>query len=382
MAAKARTRRTFGAVRKLPSGRFQASYSIDNVRYNAPDTFKTKTDANLYLNTVDSDITRQSWRAPVKSELSLAVYAPRWLKDRDDIKATTRDLYESQLRLHVLPSLGRHRLEAITTGLIATWNSDMKSKGSTVAAQSYRLLRTLLNHAKSEGLLIANPCTLRNAGNPKVKREEVMPEVWEIEKIIENTPERYQALVSILAWGGLRIGEALALTRDSFNPKTGVLHIGARVYRISGGRIDLDTPKSERSIRDIVLPNSVRIELIEHLKRSVKSEPQALIFEANKGGYLSASTFREIFIAARERAEVRPEIYVHSLRAFAATTATQSGATTREVMDVLGHTSPEVAMRYQRSTDERKRNLADKLEQARTGHLSVTNLSQKRKSSH
>lgn len=379
MAQKVRTRRSFGAVRKLPSGRFQASYSIDGVRYNAPDTYKTKTDANLYLNTIDSDITRQSWRAPVKSELSLAAYAPRWLKNRDDIKETTRDLYESQLRLHILPALGQYRLPAITPGLIATWNSEMKVKGPTVAAQSYRLLRTLLNHAISEGLLQVNPCTLRNAGNPKVKREEIMPEVWEVEAIMANTPERYQALVSVLAWGGLRIGEALALTRDSFNPKTGDLHIGARVYRLSKGKIDLDTPKTERSTRDIVLPDSVRLQLTQHLERFTKPGPQGLIFEANKGGFLSASTFREIFMAARERAGVRPVIYVHSLRAFAATIATQQGATTREVMDVLGHTSPDVAMRYQRATDERRRDLASKLDQARTGHASVTSLSQRRR---
>ena len=378
MAQKTRTRRSFGAVRKLPSGRFQASYSIDGARYYAPDTFKTKTDANLYLNTVDSDITRQSWRAPVNSELSLAAYAPRWLGNRDDIKATTRDLYENQLRLHILPGLGQYRLPAITSGLIASWNSEMKVKGPTVAAQSYRLLRTLLNHAVSEGLLASNPCTLRNAGNPKVKREEVMPEVWEVEKITENTPERYRALVSVLAWGGLRIGEALALTRDCFDPKTGVLHIGARIYRISGGRTDLDTPKTERSIRDIVLPDSVRLQLIDHLKLNVKPGSKEIIFEANKGSYLATSTFGEIFRAARERAGVRPAIYVHSLRAFAATIAAQQGATTREVMDVLGHTSPEVAMRYQRSTDERKRDVASKLDQVRTAQSSVTSINQKR----
>lgn len=379
MAQKVRTRRSFGAVRKLPSGRFQASYSIDGVRYNAPDTYKTKTDANLYLNTIDADITRLSWRAPVKSELSLAAYAQRWLSNRDDIKETTRDLYESQLRLHLLPSLGKYRLPSITPGLIATWNSETKSKGPTVAAQSYRLMRTLLNQAVSEGLLPSNPCTLRNAGNPKVKREEVMPEVWEVEKIMENTPDRYKALVSVLAWGGLRIGEALALTRDSFDPKTGVLHIGVRVYRLSQGRIDLDTPKTERSIRDIVLPESVRHQLTAHIERFAHSGSQALIFEANKGGYLSASTFREIFKAARERADVRPVIYVHSLRAFAATIAAQQGATLKELMDILGHTSPEIAMRYQRNTNERKRDLASRLNEVRTSNVSVPSLNERRK---
>lgn len=379
MAQKLRTRRSFGAVRKLPSGRFQASYSIDGVRYNAPDTFKTKTDASLYLNTVDSDITRQSWRAPVKSELSLAAFAPRWLKNRDDIKETTRDLYENQLRLHILPALGQYRLPAITPALIANWNVEMKSKGPTIAAQSYRLLRTLLNHAMREGLLQSNPCTLRNAGSPKVKREEVMPEVWEIERIMENAPERYRALVSVLAWGGLRIGEALALTRDSFNPKTGVLHIGARVYRLSSGGVNLDSPKTQRSTREIILPDSVRLQLVEHLEKFAKPGSDVLIFEANKGGYLLASTFTQIFKTARERGRVRPVIYVHSLRAFAATIAAQQGATLREIMDVLGHTSPEVALRYQRNTNERKQGLASRLNQAREDHFSVVNLTERRK---
>ena len=379
MTQKSRTRRSFGAIRKLPSGRFQASYSIDGVRYNAPDTFKSKTDATIYLNTVDSDITRQSWRAPSRSEASLATYSLLWLANRDDLKATTRDLYQSQLRLHILPALGQFRIASITPAQISKWNTELKPKGPTVAAQCYRLLRTIFNHAISEELITANPCTLRNAGSPKVKRIEVMPEVWEVEKITDQTPEKYKALVSVLAWGGLRIGEALALTRDSFNPKTGVIHIGARIYRLSEGRIDVDTPKTERGIRDIVLPDSVSTQLANHIGQFVKPGSQSLIFEANKGGYLSASTFREIFIAARERAGVRSAIYVHSLRSFAATIAAQQGATLKELMDILGHTSPEVAMRYQRNTDARKKDLASRLNQVREGHSSLVNLSERRK---
>ena len=206
-----------------------------------------------------------------------------------------------------------------------------------------------------------------------------MPEVWEIEKIMEHTPDRYKALVSILAWGGLRIGEALALTRDCFDPKMGVLHIGARVYRISGGRTDLDTPKTERSIRDIVLPDSVRLQLIDHLKLNIKPGSKEIHFEANKVGYLATSTFGEIFRVARERANVRPTIYVHSLRSFAATIAAQQGATLKELMDNLGHASPDIAMRYQRNTNERKQDVASKLDQVRSSNASVPSLNQRRK---
>jgi hypothetical protein len=44
-------RRTFGHVRKLPSGRWQASHLVERTRerVGAPATFATKAGANLWL---------------------------------------------------------------------------------------------------------------------------------------------------------------------------------------------------------------------------------------------------------------------------------------------------------------------------------------------
>ena len=48
--AKRKRRESFGAVRKLPSGRVQASYvGPDGLRHNAPQTFDTLTDARGWL---------------------------------------------------------------------------------------------------------------------------------------------------------------------------------------------------------------------------------------------------------------------------------------------------------------------------------------------
>lgn len=59
MAAK---RRRFGNVRKLPSGRFQASYvGPDGQRRTAPDTFRRKTDADRWLAGVETDLHRGGW---------------------------------------------------------------------------------------------------------------------------------------------------------------------------------------------------------------------------------------------------------------------------------------------------------------------------------
>lgn len=52
-------RRSYGTVRKLPSGRWQARYRDgDGARYSAPTTFKTKTEAQRWLSATETDMAR------------------------------------------------------------------------------------------------------------------------------------------------------------------------------------------------------------------------------------------------------------------------------------------------------------------------------------
>ena len=58
-------RRRFGAVRKLPSGRYQVRYRIADGRdVTAPTTFATKADAGRYLSKVEADLVRGEWTDP------------------------------------------------------------------------------------------------------------------------------------------------------------------------------------------------------------------------------------------------------------------------------------------------------------------------------
>jgi integrase len=50
---------------------------------------------------------------------------------------------------------------------------------------------------------------------------------------------------------------------------------------------------------------------------------------------------------------------VHDLRHVGATLAAQAGATTKELMSRLGHTTPAMAMRYQIAAQERDVKIAE-----------------------
>lgn len=65
-------RRTFGSVRRLPSGRWQATYWHAGRRRFGPATFATKTDAGAYLSSVETEIRRGHWLDPAGGRMRFA----------------------------------------------------------------------------------------------------------------------------------------------------------------------------------------------------------------------------------------------------------------------------------------------------------------------
>ena len=63
----------------------------------------------------------------------------------------------------------------------------------------------------------------------------------------------------------------------------------------------------------------------------------------------------------------RPSLRVHDLRKTAATLAAQQGATVREIMVMLGHTTPEVAMIYQAAAEQRMKDIATRMDDVFAG---------------
>ncbi|MET7383273.1 hypothetical protein ABZT08_31525 [Streptomyces sp. NPDC005526] len=84
MANKKRQRRNFGSVRQLPSGRWQLRYRDPETGQLRPaeKTYATKTDAQVTLMHIGSDMARGQWSDPDAGELNFADYATAWLRDR------------------------------------------------------------------------------------------------------------------------------------------------------------------------------------------------------------------------------------------------------------------------------------------------------------
>ena len=125
-------------------------------------TFARKSDAERWLTLLEGRVIRGEWSPPSARRITLTQYAQAWIAQRS-LEPRTRELYESQLRNHIEPYLGRKTLDTITPQTIRNWRQQLLEAGrsATVAAKSYRLLRAVLNTAVKEDQLIAeNPCRI------------------------------------------------------------------------------------------------------------------------------------------------------------------------------------------------------------------------------
>lgn len=130
------SRRTFGAIRRLPSGRYQARYQGPDGRdHTAPTTFVRKDEADAWLATIRADMVRGSWRDPDAGAVTVATYFAEWL-DVHQVRPRTRENYQQaadrwllrDLTRPAAPSrpartinLGAYELRHLTPAIVREW---------------------------------------------------------------------------------------------------------------------------------------------------------------------------------------------------------------------------------------------------------------------
>jgi integrase len=97
----------------------------------------------------------------------------------------------------------------------------------------------------------------------------------------------------------------------------------------------------------VTLPTVAAEALAEHLSRYAEAGPDGLVFPVERDGAIRRSNFTpRVWIPATRAAGVEG-LRFHDLRHTAATLAVAAGASTRELMVRMGHSSSAAALRYQ-----------------------------------
>jgi integrase len=309
------SRRRFGSVRRLPSGRWQVRYRTgDGRQHTAPETFATKTEATRHLAQVETDLGRGQWSDPRLGRTSFAAWAVRWEATTVNLRANTRAAYRNLLRRYLLPTFGPMRLADLDAMAVRAWLAKLERDGvgASTRAKAYRMLARILGTAVETGYLARNPCTIRGAA-------------------AEPAPEMRFATVAEVA--------ALADAIPQITVAEQLLEVR--------GRLAFGPTKTGAGLRTVTLPAVAAEALAEHLSVYAEAGPDGLVFSAERGGPIRRSNFtRRVWIPTTRTAGVEG-LRFHDLRHTAATLAVAAGASTRELMVRMGHSSSAAALRYQ-----------------------------------
>jgi integrase len=335
-----------------------------DVRLRLPDrvltkTFRRRSDAERWARRQDYRKDLGDLVDPQVGAQPLAAYAAIWLKGRD-LAPRTRELYQHLYKKWIAPEFGTTALNRIVTDAVRRWHADITSEVSPIqAAKAYRLLRAILNTAVADGLLARNPCCIPGAGQER-SPERPLVEPADVMRLADAIAPEHRVLVLLAAVAALRVGELLALRRLHVDVDACTVQVVEQAVELRDGTRLTTPPKTTAGVRTVAVPPFLADELQDHLDRHVADRPDALLFTGPKGTPLRRVALQRSWTAARA-ATGMTDIHLHDLRHAGATLAAWSGASVKELMARLGHTTPRAALRYQHAAASRDHEIAARL---------------------
>ena len=356
--------RQFGNIRKLSSGRYQARYrGPDGKLRPAPATFQRKTDAARWLSLKETEISKGEWIAPEVGAQAFREYAGHWMRDRV-LKARTAELYDSLLTKHLYPAFGDLGLADIDEVTVRRWRKERleagpkaeRPFGPVTVAKAYRLLHAIFETAAEDRIIARNPCRIVGAGKEESDERAIVP-LPLVFKLADTVPVRYRMLILLATFADMRWGELVGLRRENIDLDTCEIRITETLAQLDRGGLRPDTPKSRAGRRIVAFPAEIAPEIRWHLERFAEPGKRGFVFVGPKGGQLRRSNFHRTWDKARTSVGL-PDLHFHDLRHTGGTLSAVTGATLKELMARLGHSSVRAALIYQHATRDRDQAIA------------------------
>jgi len=182
------------------------------------------------------------------------------------------------------------QVAAVRPIMIAEWVTDVSGRlSASRTRQAYGLLQQIMKAAVANDLIGMTPC--RGVKLPRLPDPD--PKILterQVARIAANTREPYDLLVWIIAYSGLRVGEAFALRRKHIDLRKGLLKVESNLLEIGGNKY-FGTPKNHQ-VRSITLPVFLVDGLRWHLKENVGADAEAMLFTTYRGTMMRYNSWR------------------------------------------------------------------------------------------
>jgi integrase len=239
------------------------------------------------------------------------------------------------MRQHIMPTWRTVPLAKVTFEGLTRWVSQLSLSGLGASAirQSVFVMSAALDHAVRSGRIRANPA--RGLGLPRPKRRDYIYLTHGQVLALASEAGRGRLLILLLAYTGLRWGEATAPRVCDIDFDRRRVDV-RRAFSDVGGRVILGTPKSHQS-RTVPLPQFLATEIAAAV---AGRHADQLVFTMPGGGVMRLPNWRRsVFLSARRRAGLSDRFRVHDLRHTAASLMIQAGYPPKMLQEIMGHAS-------------------------------------------
>ncbi len=283
----------------------------------------------------------------VSANQTVAQFLEQWLEEvvKPLRRPHTYRGYEVNVRVHIVPALGHHRLGKLSPQHVQAWINELRDSGASPRTVEYAraTLRRALNQALRWGLIGRNAATLVEVPTAEApERPAVTPE--QARAILAAVaPHRLGYLVTTVLGLALRQEEALGLRWEDVDLEKGFVQIAVALQRHEGEwqLLPLKTPKSRRRLP---LPGFVvealraqrAMQEAENARLGPRWPGWPLVFTSRAGTPLDGPNVThqlQRILAANDL----PRLRFHDLRHATGTLLAALGVDIRTIMAILGH---------------------------------------------
>lgn len=345
--------------------------------------FTTATEAQDALTASLAALARGEYVETGRLAPTVGEYLADWLESKRDLRPGTRVTFSGHIEKHIVPLVGHVKLtklraQHIDRMMVAVREGDEKAGrkpvGVATSRRVFATLRSALNSAVKKKLLNYNPC----AGVELEQEHRGRATAWNAEQarkfLAAAEGDRLAALFRLMLHRGLRRGEAIALRWSDVDlaARTVTVSQSASLVR---GEVVIGRPKTAGSARVV----SIGRDLVDALKaHRVGQNAERLawagaydennyVFAREDGTIERPDRVSGVFKAIASAAKL-PAIRLHDTRHTAASLALESGASMKEVQDMLGHSTYALtADTYSHVQPEVRSESADRMEKYISG---------------
>jgi integrase len=262
-----------------------------------------------------------------------------------DVTKQTKEDYQRQYNCHIAPYFGQRPMSSIRPEDILKWRVQLKDKPATTGYQLSantvekltNLLGAILKDALANDRIHNNPMQKIKRKKPKQEKRIVPLSFETVQALAVGFAPRWQILVWIGYYTGLRPSEMLGLTWDRLDYEKSTITVDRQLSRFSDQIFEKHL-KTAKTYRTIPFPVVLQVLITDHVNRFGLG-PHGLLLQNRSGKvwrYKDASAmFREV---ARPLGLEKGE-GLHQLRHTFVSLLIQLNLNVKQIQEWLGHES-------------------------------------------